>query len=250
MTSGTNDITVAYAKAQRDMRCTYTLGVYDRSGKLNNKRRLTSKLKGRKGLRVVYPQYFIRQSPEKRKKSLLRTAGLTPPQVVSVTPVNGAIQVDPATVVTVTFDEDISATPDLAGLITLTGPVGPVAGVTTLQDPVTAVFTPDAPLAVNFRFTVAVNGAADASGNVQTVAFGSTDDPPANVARGQRAFAALPLRVLHPGATNEAMEASKRLLYEALLHKTNIFRALARCKRFFRAIEVDKLRPKAFFAFS
>ena len=78
MTAETNDITVAYARAQRDMRCTYTLGVYDRSGKLDNKRHLTLKTKGRKGLRVVYPQFFIRQSEPKRKKSLMRTAGLAP----------------------------------------------------------------------------------------------------------------------------------------------------------------------------
>ncbi len=78
MTSETNDITLAYAKAQRDMRCTYTLGVEDTGGKLDDKRRLTIKLNKRKDLRVIYAQYFFRQSAESRAKSLRRTAGLAP----------------------------------------------------------------------------------------------------------------------------------------------------------------------------
>jgi len=45
------------------------------------------------------------------------------------------------------------------------------------------------------------------------------------------------------GATNKAIEDAKKILYRALLDKTNIFAALMRCRRLFEAIEVDKLRP-------
>ena len=46
------------------------------------------------------------------------------------------------------------------------------------------------------------------------------------------------------GATNAAVEDSKRILYTALFKGTNIFAALMRCRRLFEAIEVDKLRAK------
>jgi predicted nucleotide-binding protein (sugar kinase/HSP70/actin superfamily) len=48
-----------------------------------------------------------------------------------------------------------------------------------------------------------------------------------------------------PGATNRAMEEAKRVLYEALFAKKNVFAALYRCRKLFAAIEVDKLRPRA-----
>jgi predicted nucleotide-binding protein (sugar kinase/HSP70/actin superfamily) len=47
-----------------------------------------------------------------------------------------------------------------------------------------------------------------------------------------------------PGKTNEVVEESKRILYKALHDKTNIFVALARCRKLFAAIEVDRLRPR------
>lgn len=50
---------------------------------------------------------------------------------------------------------------------------------------------------------------------------------------------------LEAGATNRAMEEVKRELYEALLHRTNIFAALYRARRLFAAVQVDKLRPRA-----
>jgi predicted nucleotide-binding protein (sugar kinase/HSP70/actin superfamily) len=45
------------------------------------------------------------------------------------------------------------------------------------------------------------------------------------------------------GETNQAIEDAKKILYRALLDKTNIFSALLSCRRIFSAIEVDKLRP-------
>jgi predicted nucleotide-binding protein (sugar kinase/HSP70/actin superfamily) len=48
-----------------------------------------------------------------------------------------------------------------------------------------------------------------------------------------------------PGATNEAVEEAKRILYKALNEQTNIFVALHKCKKLFAAIAVDRLRPRA-----
>lgn len=50
---------------------------------------------------------------------------------------------------------------------------------------------------------------------------------------------------VEPGATNRAMEETKRILYEALYKRTNIFKALYDCRKLFASIKVDKLRPKA-----
>ncbi len=50
---------------------------------------------------------------------------------------------------------------------------------------------------------------------------------------------------VEPGATNRAMEDAKRVLYEALYKRTNIFKALYECRKYFENIKVDKLRPKA-----
>lgn len=50
---------------------------------------------------------------------------------------------------------------------------------------------------------------------------------------------------VEPGATNRAMEASKRILYKALHEGTNIFKALWECRKEFEAVKVDKLRPRA-----
>lgn len=50
---------------------------------------------------------------------------------------------------------------------------------------------------------------------------------------------------VEPGATNRAMEASKKILYKSLYEQTNIFWALFKCRREFEAVKVDKLRPRA-----
>ncbi|MFO0550244.1 MAG: 2-hydroxyglutaryl-CoA dehydratase [Polyangiaceae bacterium] len=50
---------------------------------------------------------------------------------------------------------------------------------------------------------------------------------------------------VEPGATNRAVENTKKLLYKALYEQTNIFWALYKARREFEAIKVDKLRPKA-----
>ncbi len=50
---------------------------------------------------------------------------------------------------------------------------------------------------------------------------------------------------IEPGATNRAMEETKKMLYEALYSKTNIFKALYKARALFENIAVDKLRPRA-----
>jgi Big-like domain-containing protein/carboxypeptidase family protein/PA14 domain-containing protein len=102
------------------------------------------------------------------------TADLTPPVVMSLTPAPAAIQVVPTAPVTVTFNEPLATSADLSGLIALSGPAGPVTGVTTLTSPTVATFTPSGALAGNSIYTVTVNGAVDLAGNTQTIAFVST----------------------------------------------------------------------------
>jgi VWFA-related protein len=78
MTSETNEIGLAYAKAHRDLGCTYTLGFYHPGPRLDHKRRLTVRVKDRRGLRVVYPEFYVVRSGEEKRKSLFRTAAMTP----------------------------------------------------------------------------------------------------------------------------------------------------------------------------
>ena len=78
MTSETNEIGLAYANAHRDLGCTYTLGFYDPMTRMDKGRRLTIVVMDRRGLRVVYPQFYVVRSPEAKRKSLFRTAAMTP----------------------------------------------------------------------------------------------------------------------------------------------------------------------------
>ena len=104
-----------------------------------------------------------------------QTVDLTPPSVSTVVPASGAIQVDPAAVLTVSFSEALSPTlTNLSSLVTLGGPGGPVAGTTVLASSNSVTFTPASPLATNVLYTVTVNGSVDLAGNLQTVPFGST----------------------------------------------------------------------------
>jgi VWFA-related protein len=78
MTSNTNEIGLAYAKAHRDLGCTYTLGFYNRRSRPDQKRRLTIRVKDRRDVRVVYPEFYTVRSEEEKRKSLFRTAAMTP----------------------------------------------------------------------------------------------------------------------------------------------------------------------------
>ncbi|MFO0757567.1 MAG: 2-hydroxyglutaryl-CoA dehydratase [Byssovorax sp.] len=48
-----------------------------------------------------------------------------------------------------------------------------------------------------------------------------------------------------PGATNEAMEEAKKIVYEALYKKTNVFVSLYKARKVLAKVQVDKLRPRA-----
>ncbi len=50
---------------------------------------------------------------------------------------------------------------------------------------------------------------------------------------------------IEPGATNRALEESKRIIYKALFEGTNVFLALNKCRPILEAVKVDKLRPRA-----
>jgi VWFA-related protein len=73
MSADSNDIGLAYARARRDIACTYTVGFEDVRQKFDKQRRLTIAVKGRDGVRVVYPEFYVKRSEEKRAQSLRRT---------------------------------------------------------------------------------------------------------------------------------------------------------------------------------
>ncbi|MCP3981142.1 MAG: VWA domain-containing protein [bacterium] len=78
MTANTNDIGLGYARAQRDANCTYTLGYYDEAPRPDRNRRMKIKVKKRKDLRTVYPDYYVVRSEEERRESLQLTASMAP----------------------------------------------------------------------------------------------------------------------------------------------------------------------------
>ena len=102
------------------------------------------------------------------------TTDVSPPVVVSVSPVNQAIQVPNNTSVVVTFNKTLSSTASLANVIILTSGTGIVPGSTTLTPPNALTFTPSSPLQNNTVYTVTVSGAVSFGGNVQTSPFNSS----------------------------------------------------------------------------
>ncbi len=91
------------------------------------------------------------------------TADNDPPRLLSIFPTDGAVQVDPRTVVRLSFSEPIRTT-DL--VVRVTGPAGPVAGVVSVGvNSLVVNFTPDAALPANQRFTLLVDQVRDEAGN-------------------------------------------------------------------------------------
>jgi len=78
MTDGTNEIGLAYAKAHRDSSCTYTVGFYDRRARFDDERRISLRLKKRRGRRIIYPEFYMIRSEEAKRKSLFRSAAMAP----------------------------------------------------------------------------------------------------------------------------------------------------------------------------
>ncbi|HET7436558.1 MAG TPA: carboxypeptidase regulatory-like domain-containing protein [Thermoanaerobaculia bacterium] len=107
-------------------------------------------------------------------ESRFRTVDLSPPAVASIVPAAQAIQIDPASPVTVTFTEPLADATDIAALISISSAGGGVTGNAVKTAPAVVTFTPSSPLATNTRFTVTVSGAIDASGNRQTATYTTT----------------------------------------------------------------------------
>ena len=78
MTANTNDVGLGYARAQRDLACLYTIGFYDPDLRYDRNRHLTLKIRGKDGLRAVYPDFYVVRSEEEKQTSLIKTAGLAP----------------------------------------------------------------------------------------------------------------------------------------------------------------------------
>ena len=89
-----------------------------------------------------------------------------PPSLVSFSPESGAIQVDPRSVIRVSFNEAVQET----GLtFSLTGPSGAVSGATAVGfGGLAVVFTPDAALAPNATYIARLTGVHDLAGNAAT----------------------------------------------------------------------------------
>jgi len=94
--------------------------------------------------------------------STFTTRDQRPPVLLSFTPAIGSAQVDPLSVLRLSFDEPIQP----GAVIALNGPGGPVAGTTTLGvNNLVLTFLPNVPLPVNASFTATVSGVRDLAGN-------------------------------------------------------------------------------------
>jgi hypothetical protein len=89
------------------------------------------------------------------------------PQVVSVSPTSGAVNVPQNVVITVTFSEPVATTSITPSTFYVSGPGGVVSGTTALgSGNATATFTPADPLFAGRNYTVTVaGGIKDSSGN-------------------------------------------------------------------------------------
>ncbi|MCG8556276.1 MAG: Ig-like domain-containing protein, partial [Proteobacteria bacterium] len=112
--------------------------------------------------------------PREPASASFRTVDLSPPRVASVVPIDGAIEVAPASSIEISFDEPLDPTASVLGVVTLSDGTSTLAGTTASPSAATLTFAPAALLLDDTRYTVRVNGARDPSGNLQTQAFTST----------------------------------------------------------------------------
>lgn len=79
LTRSTNDYTIAYARARRDLGCRYTIGFYDRHPELDKKHvvRVESR---RPGVHLIYAARYTFQSKEERRQLAIEAAYLVPAQ--------------------------------------------------------------------------------------------------------------------------------------------------------------------------
>ena len=76
-TERVNDLTLAYARAQRDAGCVYTLGVYVPEDQEDVVRDLAVRV-ARRGLHAIHPSKYVFRSPEKKRVSRLQAAWIAP----------------------------------------------------------------------------------------------------------------------------------------------------------------------------
>ncbi|MGH9870219.1 MAG: hypothetical protein ACREAA_18910 [Candidatus Polarisedimenticolia bacterium] len=77
MARNTNDLSLAYAHARRELSCRYTLGFYDERPEEERSHDVRVRVK-RPGLRVSYPGGYAFRSEEKKRTSLLTAAFIAP----------------------------------------------------------------------------------------------------------------------------------------------------------------------------
>ncbi len=77
LTRNTNDLGLAYARAQRDLACRYTLGFYERAEDPDRPRRLTIRTT-RPGARVVHPEAYVPRSNDERRDARIAGALAAP----------------------------------------------------------------------------------------------------------------------------------------------------------------------------
>jgi hypothetical protein len=76
-TEATNDLALAYARAHRDLGCTYTLGFYVDGDVEGRPRRLSVNVK-RPGMRAIHPSRYVFRSDSEKRESVLRAAWISP----------------------------------------------------------------------------------------------------------------------------------------------------------------------------
>ena len=97
----------------------------------------------------------------------VRVADIVAPRAISITPADGAVDVDPNTSVQVTFSEAVARNTIGATTMVLTGPSGALAGTYQFSDGDQRVtFVPADPLALNTTYTLRLTTSiADVAGN-------------------------------------------------------------------------------------
>jgi len=73
----TNDFTIAYARAQRDLGCRYTLGFYDKRPAYDRWHQVRIDMR-RSGLRAIHQSAYEFLSPEEKSRSVVQAAFLAP----------------------------------------------------------------------------------------------------------------------------------------------------------------------------
>ncbi|ANM29918.1 hypothetical protein ABI59_10535 [Acidobacteria bacterium Mor1] len=95
LTARTNDLGLAYARAQRDFYCVYTFGIIDRNIKWDHERRVSIHVRGRDFLRAHHPDFYVVRSPEKKREAIARTAAMAPELFANADLDAGAAVIDP-----------------------------------------------------------------------------------------------------------------------------------------------------------